>query len=245
MRGIWRQTLAYPKIVPVLWTPMATLPKLPTTLTQYLVIGLVALGIMVLAARAAWVLWVLVPLGVVGSYFLVRSPRGMLPATARPVKTTRPGGNTTERRAGWNGLGSLTVRSDDAYLIVKGGQPPDGVAIAVPPGRWYVHTRSELVTQPPIHMRDAEVRIVQNPRWVSEEWNWTDSWEPLLSGHQGSASQAGRVAVDAGLIRVRAGRRGRTGRTVVLQPGFSDGAYGVNVVRDLGGQVVAVVSRFG
>jgi hypothetical protein len=52
--------------------------------------------------------------------------------------------------------------------------------------------------------------------------------------------------VDAGLLRVHAGRRPRRGsRTIVLQPGFADGAFGINVVRDASGNIVAVVSRFG
>jgi hypothetical protein len=225
---------------------MPTLPKVSDTLVQYVIVGVIALGLVVLANKASWVLWVLVPLVVVVAYYLLRTPRDMLPAAARPVKATRAtGGNTADRRAGWNALGSLTVRPEDPYLVLKGELPPDGVAVPVPPGRWYVHARSELVTQAPVHMRDAEVRIVQDPRWVSEEWEWTGSWEPMLSGHQGSASQAGRIGVDAGLVRVHAGRRSRAGRTLTLQPGFSDGAYGVNVIRDLGGQVVAVVSRFG
>jgi hypothetical protein len=226
---------------------MATLPKVSDTLIQYVIVGVIALGLVVLANKASWVLWVLVPVAIVVSYYLVRTPRDMLPAAARPVKAARrsAGGTTADRRAGWNGLGSLNVRPEDSYLVLKGELPPDGVTVPVPPGRWFVHARSEWVTQPPVHMRDAEVRIVQNPRWVSEEWDWTSSWEPLLSGHQGSASQAGRLGADAGLVRVSAGRRSRGGRTVTLQPGFSDGAYGVNVIRDLSGQVVAVVSRFG
>jgi hypothetical protein len=195
------------------------------------------------------VIWVLVPVVVFGIVMLVRTPRTPFREAQRAVQVARGGrlGSGMNRKAGWNSLGSLAVRSDDPYLVLQGEQPVDGVPIPVPPGRWHVHSRAEMVTKGPTHMRDVEVRIVRDPRWVAEEWDWTPAWEPILVSHLGSASQAGRISVD-GLLRVRAGRRGRMGRmgrTVVLQPGFSDGAYGVNVIRDLAGGVVAVVSRFG
>jgi hypothetical protein len=146
---------------------------------------------------------------------------------------------------GWNKLGTLSIRESDPFILVKGESPPDGVAVPVPAGRWQVHVRGEMVTKP-IHMRDAELRIVQDKKWVAENWEWTSSWEPQLSNDLGSASQSGRLAVDAGLLRLYAGRRARRGsRAITLQPGFAEGAFGINIVRDPAGKVVAVVSRFG
>jgi len=195
---------------------------------------------------------VIVPLIVLIWWYMVHSPRRQRRLTGTPpakvvIKPKRAGGlpSRADRRVGWNKLGTLNVRADDPFVLIKGESPPDGVAVAVPAGRWQVHVLSEMVTKP-IHMRDAELRIVQDPRWVSESWEWTSNWEPQLTNDIGSAAQSGRLAVDAGLLRLRAGRRARRGsRTITLQPGFADGAFGINVVRDPAGKVVAVVSRFG
>jgi len=224
--------------------------KLTDTAVTYIASGVLAFLILLLAAKAGWTLWVLGPVGVLIGLYLVHSPRRqrrLAAPPARVIKPPRAGNlpNRSDRRAGWNSLGVLNIRVDDPYVVIKGESPPDGVAVAVAPGRWQVHVRSELVTAPPVHMRDAELRIVQDSRWVSEGWEWTANWEPLLGSHLASTSQSGRIAVDAGLLRVQAGRRVRTSRALTLQPGFADGAFGVNVVRDLTGQVVAVVSRFG
>jgi hypothetical protein len=239
------------KIIAVPWTAMATKTgKLTDSMVTYIASGVLAFLILLLAGQAGWTLWVIGPVGVLIGLYLVHSPRRQRRLAApqsRPVKPPRASGLPTraDRREHWNSLGVLNVRSDDPYVVIKGESPPDGVAIAVAPGRWQVHVRSELVTKPPVHMRDAELRIVQDPRWVNEGWQWTANREPLLDRHLGSTSQSGRLAVDAGLLRVHAGRRARASKTITLQPGFADGAFGVNVVRDLTGQVVAVVSRFG
>jgi hypothetical protein len=239
------------KIIAVPWTPMATKTgKLADSLATYIAAGVLAFLILLLAGKAGWTLWVIGPAAVLIGLYLVHSPRRqrrLSAPQARPIKPPKAGSRaaSTDRRAGWNSLGTLTVRADDPYVVVKGESPPDGVAVPVAPGRWQVHVRSELVTAPPVHMRDAELRIVQDPRWVTEDWEWTLSWEPLLTGHLGSTSQSGRIAVDAGLLKVQAGRKARPSKALDLQPGFADGAFGVNVVRDLSGNVVAVVSRFG
>ncbi|HSV67946.1 MAG TPA: hypothetical protein VLJ59_18880 [Mycobacteriales bacterium] len=224
--------------------------KLADWMLPYAASGVVALGIVVLANKAAWMLYVLIPAGLFGTYVVVKQPRGLLPASERPIRTVRKAkrpskGGRGDRRHGWNSLGALVVRSDDPYIVLKGETPVDGVAVPVPPGKWFVHARAELVDHGLAHMRDTEVRIVQDPHWVSEEWGWTRSWEPMLSAAQGSASQGGRIAVADGLIQVHTGRRVRPSKAIVLQPGFSDGAFGVNVIRDLSGQVVVIVSRFG
>lgn len=224
--------------------------KLTDATVTYIASGIVAFLVLLLAAKAGWTLWVLGPVAVLIGLYLVHSPRRqrrLASPPARAIKPPRAAGLPTraDRRAGWNSLGVLNVRIDDPYVVIKGESPPDGVAVAVAPGRWQVHVRSELVTQPPVHPRDAELRIVQDSKWVNQDWDWTANWEPLLVSHLGSTSQSGRIAVDAGLLRVHAGRRARASRTITLQPGFADGAFGVNVVRDLTGQVVAVVSRFG
>jgi hypothetical protein len=231
---------------------MATKTKPGDLLASYISAGILAFLILLLAAKAGWALWVIVPAGVLVGLYLVHSPRRQRRLTGTPpakvvIKPPRAGGLPTraDRRVGWNRLGTLNVRGDDPYILIKGESPPDGVAVEVPGGRWQVHVRGEMVTKP-IHMRDAELRIVQDPRWVQESWEWTSSWEPQLTSDIGSASQSGRLAVDAGLLRVHAGRRTRRGsRTITLQPGFADGAFGINVVRDASGKVVAVVSRFG
>ncbi|MBI3688966.1 MAG: hypothetical protein HY241_16800 [Actinobacteria bacterium] len=225
---------------------MATKANRADTLAQFIVAGVVALGIMLMISNIPWLLWVLMPTTILGIALLVRTPRTPFRDAQRAVKAARGGpiGSGMNRKAGWNALGSVSVRNDDPYLVLKGELPADGVVIPVPPGRWYVHARAEMVAKGPTHMRDIELRIVRDLRWVTEEWEWTHNWEPVILSHFGSASQAGRISVD-GLLRVHAGRRVRLGRTIVLQPGFSDGAYGVNVLRDLGGAVVAIVSRFG
>jgi len=226
--------------------------KLADTAKDYIGAGVVALLILLIAAKIGWLLWVIVPVGALIGLYLVHSPRRQRRLTGMPpqkvvIKPVKAGGlpSRADRRVGWNSLGSLNVRVEDAYILIKGESPPDGVAVAVPPGRWQVHVRSEMVTKP-IHMRDAELRIVQDNRWINEDWDWTTNWEPKLTNHVGSASQSGRIAVDAGLLRVHAGRKApRISRMITLQPGFADGAFGINVVRDPAGQVVAVVSRFG
>ncbi len=239
------------KIAAVPWTPMATKTgKLTDSAVTYIASGVLAFLILLLAGQAGWTLWVIGPVGVLIGLYLVHSPRRQRRLAAPPTRVIKPPRAgvlpaRSDRRPGWNALGPLNVRADDPYVVIKGESPPDGVAVPVGPGRWQVHVRSELVAQPPVHMRDAELRIVQDPRWVDQAWEWTANWEPMLTSHIGSASQSGRIAVDAGLLRVQAGRRARPSRSITLQPGFADGAFGVNVVRDLSGQVVAVVSRFG
>ncbi len=231
---------------------MATKNKADDLLASYIGAGILAFLILLLAAKAGWALWVIVPAGVLIGLYLVHSPRRQRRLTGTPpakvvIKPKRAGGlpSRADRRVGWNRLGTLTVREDDPYILVKGESPPDGVAVEVPAGRWQVHVVSEMVTKP-IHMRDAEVRIVQDVKWKDASWDWTSNWEPQLTSDVGSALQSGRLSVDAGLLRVQAGRRSRrSSRTIVLQPGFADGAFGINVVRDSSGKVVAVVSRFG
>jgi hypothetical protein len=258
-------------------TPMATkIGNIGDTALSYIVSGGVALLVLLIAAKAGWTLWIIGPAAVLIGFYLVHSPRRQrrlrataatttntraLPAPApapeadAPLITKNPKArgvipSRDDRHPGWNSLGILTVRPDDPYVVIKGESPPDGVTVAVAPGRWQVHVRSEFVAKAPVHMRDAEVRIVQDARWVTENWDWTPTWEPLMNGHLGSTAQSGRIAVDAGLLRVQAGRKGRSRNTrarggIVLQPGFAETAFGVNVVRDLAGNVVAVVSRFG
>jgi hypothetical protein len=231
---------------------MATKNKADDLLASYIGAGILAFLILLLAAKAGWALWVIVPTGVLIGLYLVHSPRRQRRLTGTPpakvvIKPKRAGGlpSRADRRVGWNRLGTLNVREDDPYILIKGESPPDGVAVEVPAGRWQVHVVSEMVTKP-IHMRDAEVRIVQDVTWKDASWDWTSNWEPQLTSDVGSALQSGRLSVDAGLLRVQAGRRSRRGsRTIVLQPGFADGAFGINVVRDSSGKVVAVVSRFG
>ena len=232
---------------------MATKNKNRDLMTGYVSAGVTAALILLLAHQAGWTLWVIVPVGILVGLYLVHSPRRQRRLTGTPpakvvIKPPRAGGlpSRADRRVGWNSLGALNVRADDPYILIKGESPPDGVAVPMPPGRWQVHVRGEMVTKP-IHMRDAELRIVQDSRWINENWDWTTNWEPQLTSETGSASQSGRVAVDAGLLRVHAGRRKsrRSSRTITLQPGFADGAFGINVVRDASGKVVAIVSRFG
>jgi hypothetical protein len=241
------------KIAAVPWYPMATKNKSADLLASYLGAGFLAFLILLLAAKAGWTLWVILPLIVLVWYYMVHSPRrqrrltGTPPAGKVVIKPKRAGGlpSRADRRVGWNKLGTLSVRADDPFILIKGESPPDGVAVAVPAGRWQVHVRSEMVTKP-IHMRDAELRIVQDTKWKEENWEWTSSWEPQLANDVGSASQSGALAPVAGLLRVHAGRRTRRGsRSLILQPGYAEGAFGVNVVRDPSGKVVAVVSRFG
>jgi hypothetical protein len=244
--------LSKPEDPAVPWNPMATKTgKLSDTTTTYVISGVLALLILLLAAKAGWTLWVIVPVGILVWLYMVHSPRRQRRLTGTPpakvaIKPARAGSlpNRNDRRVGWNSLGALAVKVDDPYVLIKGESPPDGVAVAVAPGRWQVHVRSEMINKP-LHMRDAELRIVQDSRWVNESWDWTANWEPLLGGHLASTAQSGRVAVDAGLLYVQAGRRVRPSRALTLLPGFADGAFGVNVVRDLTGQVVAIVSRFG
>jgi hypothetical protein len=239
------------KIVAVPWTAMATKTgKLADSAATYIASGVLAFLILLLAGKAGWTLWVIGPVGVLIGLYLVHSPRRQRRLAApqtRAIKPPRAAGlpSRADRKEGWNSVGVLNVRVDDPYVVIKGESPPDGVAVAVAPGRWQVHVWSEMVTKPPVHARDAELRIVQDSRWVHEGWQWTANREPLLDGHLGSTSQSGRLAVDAGLLRVQAGRRVRASKAITLQPGFADGAFGVNVVRDLTGQVVAIVSRFG
>jgi hypothetical protein len=245
------------------------LANISDTAFSYIVSGAAALLLLLIAAKAGWALWIIGPAAILIGFYLIHSPRRQRrkqngrpngvggteiePAPRVVTKTPKARGviaSRDDRRPGWNNLGTLTVRPDDPYLVIKGESPPDGVTVPVPPGRWQVHVQSEFVSRPPVHMRDAEVRIVQDTRWITEGWDWTPTWEPLLTGHLGSTAQSGRIAVDAGLLRVQAGRRGRSRNArsrggVVLQPGFAEGAFGVNVVRDLAGNVVAVVSRFG
>lgn len=222
---------------------MATKITRADTTTQFVASGLAAALIIVVADRAAWLLWVVIPTAIIGVVLFVRTPQTPFREAQRAVQAARGGriGSGMNRRAGWNSLGTVVVHRDDPFLVLKGELPAEGVAIPMPPGRWHVHSRAELVAQGPTHMRDVEMRVVQDPRWVAEEWEWTANWEPMLPPQVGTTTQAGRVSTD-GLLRLRGGRRGRT---VVLQTGFSDGAYGVNVLRDLGGRVFAVVSRFG
>jgi hypothetical protein len=277
--GFGVSSLSNAKIAPVPLALMATkIGKVNVTDTafSYLVSGVIAFLVLLLAGKAGWTLWVIGPAAGLMGFYLIHSPRRQRRKSAsnggRPngvggtdvlpakviTKTPKARGvisSRDDRHPGWNALGALTVRPDDPYIVIKGESPPDGVSVSVAPGRWLVHVRSELVAKAPVHMRDAEVRVVQDSRWVTEDWDWTPTWEPLLTGHLGSTAQSGRIAVDAGLLRVQAGRRGRSratsraaGRTrnsIILQPGFAEGAFGVNVVRDLAGNVVAIVSRFG
>lgn len=280
--GFGVSSLSNAKIAAVPLASMATkIGKVNVTDTafSYLVSGVVAFLVLLLAGKAGWTLWVIGPAAVLIGFYLIHSPRrqrrkgggggggggrpnGVGGTELEPVKvitkTPKARGvisSRDDRHPGWNALGTLTVRPDDPYIVVKGESPPDGVSVPVAPGRWQVHVRSELVAKAPVHMRDAEVRVVQDSRWVTEDWDWTPTWEPLLTGHLGSTAQSGRIAVDAGLLRIQAGRRGRSRVTaraasrsrnsILLQPGFAEGAFGVNVVRDLAGNVVAVVSRFG
>jgi hypothetical protein len=231
---------------------MATKNKSDDLVASYVGAGSLAFLILLLAANAGWTLWVIVPAGVLIGLYLVHSPRRQRRLTSTPgakvvIKPKRAGGlpSRADRRVGWNKLGTLAVREDDPFILIKGESPPDGVAVPVPSGRWQVHVRGEMVTKP-IHMRDAELRIVQDVKWRDENWDWTTNWEPQLTSDVGSAAQSGRLSVDAGLLRVQAGRRTRRGsRKITLQPGFADGAFGINVVRDASGKVVAVASRFG
>src|SRR5205823_2011370 len=99
--------LSKPKIIDVPWTAMATKTgKLTDTTVTYIASGVLAFLILLLAAKAGWTLWVIVPVGVLVGLYLVHSPRRqrrLAAPPARAIKPPRAAGLPTrdDRRTGW------------------------------------------------------------------------------------------------------------------------------------------------